>query len=149
MKFRLLLILLVLVTISSASCEKETEDIPEKAVIYFRWKQDLNYPSCGGCGAWCDIKSGNFRDNNNAVPDNAEENRFYGPCEPGSYNLEFDFDANNPTTPTTKGTYKLEKPADGFNRFYTKNLRLYNFSLNRCISVALEQTSITYFDEKR
>lgn len=136
--------------VSFSSCIKPAaNEEPEEGQIYFRWIQNLSHPTCAGCNAWCDIQSGNFKDNNNAVPDFAGEDTFYGPCEPGTYNAEYNFDKNNSGTNLLTFTYKLEKPAPGYIRYYTKNLREYRANVNRCLSVSLELSSLTYEDVKQ
>lgn len=136
--------------VSFFSCIKPgANNEPEEGLIYFRWIQNLSHPTCAGCDYWCNLRSGNFNDSNDAVPDYASEDTYYGPCQPATYTAQFNFDQNNSGTGLISFTYKLERPEPGYIRYYTKNLREYRPNLNRCISVATEPGSLTYTDVKQ
>lgn len=133
-----------------AGCEETGENEEEEATegqIYFRWEQNLASPS--PTRLWCDIVSGNFKDDNPAVPDFASQGQFYGPCEPGTYSAQYNFDKNDVLRNLLTFTYKLEKPAAGYVRYYTKNLREYNTDLNRCVAMDKVATSLTYYDQEQ
>ena len=119
------------------------EEPPPSQEIYFRVQQDLSYPS--GSGAqWCNLPSSNFTDNNPAIADvpSAHTTTFDGPSEPGTFTA-----SHTMSSSTVNFTYTLARPAEGFNRYYTKLLRSYNGTLNRCIDVSNESWTLTYVDE--
>ena len=131
-----------------SACIKPAPE-PKGPLIYFRWVQNLSFTPCGGCGYLCDMRSGNFKDNNNAVPDYAVEGTYYGPCNPGTYQAQFDFNVNAPGNNPQPVTYTLVKPAEGYTRYYTRNLREYIPGLNQCVSLAPTAAALTYTDVKQ
>lgn len=139
---------LILSTVLVAGCPLPVEDLGTDGGvtaggIYFKLHAD--YTCSGGCG-WCDIISGNYTDDNNAVPDNATFEREYGPSHPGTYNARFDFDKNNPGDMTIAFNYTLAAPAPGNTRRYTMLLRVYHSQLGRCISMATDPRSLAFRD---
>lgn len=113
--------------------------------IYFRWKQDLSFPSGSGA-AWCDNVSGKWMDENPAVPDYANEGTYYGPCAAGTYHATFAFDQT--TDPSDSPvTYTLVEPANGYARYYTLLVRQYDYSLNRCLCLCSGFEVLTYYDQ--
>jgi hypothetical protein len=112
--------------------------------IYYRTQYDLSYPTANGATS-CDITPGNYTDNNNAVPGNANFNTYYGPCQPGTYNAQFLWDISASTY--INFTYTLASPAPGYNRYYTQFLIDYFEGTNRCHNVTLTPSYMTYIDE--
>ena len=130
------------VSLTATAGEGGEEEPPPSQQIFFRVQQDLSYPA--GSGAqWCDMPSTNFTDNNPGIADQptAHTTTFDGPSEPGTFNASHTMGSS-----TVNFTYTLARPAEGFDRYYTKLIRRYNGSLNRCIDVSLESGTLTFTD---
>jgi hypothetical protein len=113
--------------------------------IFFRLQYDLTYPPANGATS-CDITPGNYTDNNNAVPDNAAFNTYYGSCQPGTYSAQYVWDINASPFSYMPFTYTLVSPAAGYNRYYTQYLIDYFEGTNRCHNITTP-TYLTYIDE--
>lgn len=147
-KYFIFLIVSVLLT-SSCVDENEVDNSAESQFnggqIYFRWTQStINTIDGGDCG----FKSGNYKDNNNAIPDFAMQDIYYGPSQDGTYSAQFDIDALTPGQSIYTFSYTLEKPQKGYVRYYTKILLEYNPLLNRCITNVRSSSTLTFNDVK-
>lgn len=113
--------------------------------IFYRVRQDLSHPANSNA-AWCNQPSSDYTDNNPAVPDvpSATMTTFAGPSQPGTFTASSKFG-----TQTITFNYTLARPADGYDRFYTKLIREYNATLNRCVDRSPEAASLTYYDQLR
>ncbi|HEX4933217.1 MAG TPA: hypothetical protein VFV33_08565, partial [Gemmatimonadaceae bacterium] len=129
-----------------AACQLTQPDSKAEGQIYYRVQQDLSYPA-NSQAAWCELVSVNYLDDNPAVPfvPSAHMESFAGPSEPGTYNAEYSFSS---TGPVIYFSYTLELPPTGYKRYYTRMLRKYNQSLNRCLDVSKEVAKMTWVDEK-
>lgn len=116
--------------------EEEFNEEDQTGTIYYKWTQD----PCDNCDS-CPTAS-NVRDNNDAVPDYATENKFYGPCAPGSYSGEYSFGGH-----LIKYNYTLESPPPGYNRYYTHLIMQYNYPLNRCLDMTKDPSAFQYVDK--
>ena len=133
---------LVLLFSCSKSETKDTADLPGK--IYYRWSQRVSgVPNNTYCGI-----AGNYSDNNPVVPNNAIPEMYYGPCEAGTYQGQYFLDVNISQS-VINFPYTLEKPADGYKRYYTNILKEYNPSVNRCLDYSRYPGYFTYNDEKQ
>ena len=143
--FAVILLISFSIFISGCEGEEDEEETIEESGIYFRLVQKLTYPDWSN-GLWCDMVSGNFKDNNPGVPDNAQYDYYYGPLEPGTYNASQQFDASRPESNTSSFTYTLESPPAGYKRLYTKTTREFYPDLNRCVDVSTTAGTLTYVD---
>lgn len=126
------------------SCETNSETLEENdSEIYFRWTQDLNPNVCPT------LRAQGFKDSNMMVQDNAEVNTYFGPCQEGVYQAQYDFvDLNSPNTPLRRTfSYTLVKPPSGYRRYYSKRVAGYHQPVNRCLDFSLEN-NLEFFDEK-
>jgi hypothetical protein len=114
--------------------------------IFFRLQYDLTYPPANGASS-CDITPGNYTDNNNAVPDNAAFNTYYGSCQPGTYSAQYVWDIYASPFTYVPFTYTLVSPAPGYNRYYTQFMIDYFEGTNRCHNVTATPSYLTYIDE--
>lgn len=118
-------------------------------LIYFRIQQDLTVPP-GGSDQWCDLPSGNYRDDNPDMPaliPNAHMDDYAGPMEPGQYSGQFSFWSGDPSPDTMLFHYTLERPARGYRRFYTQVIRDHT-ELGRCVVTAVSPEYLTWYDER-
>lgn len=134
---------------STTSSTTSTTSTLEEGEIYYRIQTDLYYPPANGASS-CDITPGDYTDDNDAVPDNANFGQYYGPCEPGAYDAQFDWDIYNPSgAPDPEFSYSLELPPAGYKRYYTRLLIKYYESTNRCHLLTSSPEYFTYVDEKQ
>lgn len=144
-------IFLIVAVLQLSSCTNDDkannsdETSLKEGQIYYRWTQNIeNIIDGGDCG----YKSGNYKDNNDAVPDFALENTYYGPCQQGTYAAQFDIDVFSPGQSIYTFSYTLEKPQRGYVRYYTKILLEYYPSANRCLTNSRSSSSLTFNDVK-
>jgi hypothetical protein len=107
-----------------------------------------DYTFSDGGGQWCDLISGNYADDNDAVPDDATFEREYGPSAAGSYKASFSFDRTRPDEMRIPFDYTLEAPPAGYARHYTLLLRDYDEKLHRCLNMVMDRGWLTYVDIK-
>lgn len=120
---------LLLLSIFS-SCEKDSNtdnstssnNTTKEGVIYYKWTNNYN-----NCEPFAIPTQDIFTTNHPDIPDHAEENTYYKNVEPGSFTLDM--------TSGGGGSYEitLEKPEEGYIRYYTHLLKYYNSGLNRCV----------------
>jgi hypothetical protein len=142
MKFIKYISILYILTVFG--CEKEQNSTGSQSTkIYFRWTEDFNPAVCPT------LRALNYKDNNDAVPDNAVNSNYYGNCTAGTYQGEYDFvDTTAPSNPTRfTFTYTLTNPAPGYARYYSKRLCGYDPPVNRCLSFAGEN-NLVFVDQK-
>ncbi|MFD2919685.1 hypothetical protein ACFS6H_08210 [Terrimonas rubra] len=117
--------------------DPDIEDPVAEYEIYYRWTENLSFPS-GSNASGCTTIGSNYNNSHPGLSSGISKNQFYGPLTPGSFVIDL--------RSTGGGTYNgtLEAPAKGYRRYYTHLIKEYTTNVNRCLVVY----KISYVDEK-
>lgn len=131
-----LFLILFLIVICGCSENNSTSDIDNTPKIFYRWIEDLSFPS-NNDGHWCDIHTQFTSVSHSQIPNNPEQNVFYGPLDFGNYIFDF--------TEAGGGSKNInfELPEVGYTRTYTHLTKKFSVGLNRCVYVH----EVTFIDE--
>lgn len=114
-----------------------TEEPVNDYEIYYRWTENLTYPSNSNASG-CTSVASYYNNSHTQLSGGISKNQYYGPLTPGTFVIDLRANGGG----MYNGTFTA--PAKGYKRFYTHIIKEYNESVNRCLVVY----KISYVDER-